>query len=154
MQFMIWIWLAITAITAVVEFLTVEMVSVWFTVGGLFAMVTYAAGAPYWAQLIVFFVVSVVCLFAFRKLAMKWLVRHIKGETNCDALIGKNVKLVDPIDEDGIGSAKINDVIWTVLGKDNIRADAGSYVKVVEIQGNKLIVTLTDEVTENTNNKE
>lgn len=154
MQFMIWIWLAITAITAVVEFLTVEMVSVWFTVGGLFAMVTYAAGAPYWAQLIVFIVVSVVCLFAFRKLAMKWLVRHIKGETNCDALIGKSVKIVDAIDDDGIGSVKINDVIWTAVGKDGIRANAGEYVKVVEIQGNKLIVTLQDEVTENNKNKE
>lgn len=145
MEFMIWIWLAVTAVAAIIEFLTVEMVSVWFTVGGLFAMVTYAAGAPYWAQLIVFILVSVVCLFAFRKLAMKWLVRHIKGETNTDALIGKIVKIIDPIDDDGIGSAKINDVIWTVVGKAGIRAESGDHVKIVEIQGNKLIVTLQEE---------
>lgn len=143
MEFMLWIWVAIAVITAIVELATVQMVSIWFTAGALSSLIAYGAKAPYWAQIIVFFVVSFIFLICFRKMSMKWLLRNLKDKTNSDALIGTIVKLTQSIDSDGHGETRINDVTWTVVSKSNFRAEIGEHVKIVAIDGNKLIVDKT-----------
>lgn len=144
MGFMLYIWVALAAITAIIEIATVQMVSIWFTAGSLSALIAYAAGAPYWAQLIVFFVISFVFLVCFRKVSLKWILRNVKDKTNSDALIGTIVKLTSDIQEDESGTAQINDIVWTVIGKNGFTAKSGDHVKIVDIQGNKLVVESTD----------
>lgn len=144
MEFMLWIWVAVAVITAIVEIATIEMASIWFTAGALCALIAYAAKAPYWAQIIVFFAVSFVCLVCFRKVCLKWVLKNIRNKTNSDALIGSTVKLTAEIGEDKEGETKINDVVWTVVGKDGFCAQAGEKVKIVAIDGNKLIADEAD----------
>lgn len=144
-SFMLWIWVAIAVIAAIVEIATVQMVSVWFTVGALAAIIAYAAKGVYWVQVIVFFAVSVILLLCFRRVCMKWILKNIKERTNADALIGTTVRLSEPITRDSYGAAPYRDVTWTVAGKDGFVAEAGEHVKIVDIQGNKLIVEKADE---------
>lgn len=144
MQFMLWIWVALAVVTAIIEIATVEMVSIWFTAGSLCAIIAYAAKAPYWGQLIVFFVISFVFLVCFRKVCLKWVLKNVKEKTNTDALVGNVIKLTADIEEDKSGEAEINDVVWSVKGKDGYLAKAGEHVKIVGIEGNKLIVESVD----------
>lgn len=140
MQFMLWIWVALTVVTAIVEFCTVQMVSIWFTAGSLAALIAYAAGAPYWAQIIVFVIVSLILLLCFRELMMKWLLKNVKSRTNSDALIDTVIKLKSDITEDDMGTAEVGDVTWNVIGKNGFTAVTGDHVRIVEIDGNKLVV--------------
>lgn len=140
MEYMLWIWVAIIAITAIAELFTVQMISIWFTVGSFAAIIAYAAHAPYWAQIVVFFVISVICLAFFRKLSMKWLLRNVKGHTNANSLIGKTTRLLSDITEDEDGTLQFSDVVWTAIGLNGFTATAGTRVEVVEIRGNKLVV--------------
>ena len=55
-------WLAVGLIVAVVEMLTVDFIFIMFVGGALAAMITALLGAPLYAQVLVFAVVSVVAL--------------------------------------------------------------------------------------------
>ena len=58
---MIWvyIWLGVVAIAMILEFITMDLVSIWFSVGGLVAMVLSGFEfIPWYVETIVFIVVS------------------------------------------------------------------------------------------------
>ena len=58
----IFLWLALFAVFLIVEAGTVALVSIWFALGALAALVSCALGAEMWLQITVFLVVSLVLL--------------------------------------------------------------------------------------------
>lgn len=136
---MLWIWLGVIVVSAIVEFTSFQMVSIWFTAGGIAAIIPFAAGADYWVQILVFLVVSFVFLFCFRRIALKWLMKNMKEKTNSEALIGVRVRLTSDLAEDHPATATIGDVVWTIVGKDGFTALEGTHVIISDIDGNKLV---------------
>ena len=139
---MIWVyvWLAITAGALITEFLTADMVSIWFAGGGIVALSLALFDIAWYIHLPVFIVLSLVLLLTFRKLVMKKL---IKGDTktNADAVIGLEFTLLTDIGFNQMGTIKVNGVVWNVNTEDEKEeVSAGSIVKVLKIQGNKYIV--------------
>ena len=49
------------------------------------------------------------------------------------------VRMLTQADFDNLGTAKIGDVVWNVKSKDAQILDEGEIVKIVAIEGNKLI---------------
>ena len=41
---MLWIWLGVIIVTAIIELVTIDLVSIWFTLGGIGALIAYALG--------------------------------------------------------------------------------------------------------------
>lgn len=137
---MLYVWLAVVAICLIVEFITFDLVSVWFILGGIVSMILVALGVELLWQLVAFIVISLLCLIFCRKPIMKLLGKN-KSSTNADANIGKEFTLLTPISFGNPGTIKINDVIWNVIGeKDDTEISAGVKVEIVEIKGNKFIV--------------
>ncbi len=139
---MIWVWLAVVVVGLVIEFITNEMISIWFSAGGLVALIISACGIQPFSldlsiQLTVFVVVSGVLLFFLRKICLKLLNKN-NEKTNADSLIGKKVLLLDDVSDDIVSSAKIGDIVWNVKSKDEIKK--GEKAEVVKIEGNSLIV--------------
>ncbi len=139
---MIWVyvWLAITAGALITEFLTADMVSIWFAGGGIVALSLALFDIAWYIHLPVFIVLSLVLLLTFRKLVMKKL---IKGDTktNADAVIGLEFTLLTDIGFNQMGTIKVNGVVWNVNTEDEKEeVSAGSIVRVLKIQGNKYIV--------------
>ena len=96
-EYMIWFWLGVFVLAVVVEALTEEMVSIWFGVGALITIpISYAA--PFWVEIVVFSVVSVVALIFTRPLIKKLMDRTVR-KTNIDEFIGKRVKVIKEIDK-------------------------------------------------------
>lgn len=91
------LWLAAAIILAIVEANTVQLVSIWFAVGALAAMVPAIIGMSFTVQFAVFTVVSILVLAITRPFVKKKLAVQ-KTETNSRALIGKVAKVVQPID--------------------------------------------------------
>ena len=142
MEAYMWIiWLGIFVLALIIEAISPELLSVWFALGSIIALIlSFIPGVTWWIQLIVFVVVSGTLLLCLRPLTKKYMIRN-KRNTNIDEIIGKKGKMIKGCDELNHGEVKINGVIWTAVSSDeksSIKEDA--IVKVISIEGNKLIV--------------
>ena len=141
----IYVWLAVTAFALIIEFVTADMVTIWFAGGGLVAMILAACGLEWYVHVPVFIVVSFVAMLVFRKMVIEKLG---KGEvkTNAETAVGKDFTLLSPITFGQAGSIKINGVVWNAVGENEDEViDAGSVVTIKAIKGNKYIVKKKDE---------
>ena len=79
-----------------VEFITVGLVSIWFAVGALGALITSFITESVLIQTIVFVIVSVVTLFVTKPLMKKLKITNYEP-TNSDRVIGKVVEVTKEI---------------------------------------------------------
>lgn len=134
------VWLALLIIFAVAEAATVGLTSVWFAVGSLGALVCALAGGNIWLQLGIFIVLSLVCLVALRPLAKKYLNTRVEP-TNADRVIGQEARVTQDIDNiQGTGAVTIGGVTWTARSEHDTPIPAGAMVRVLRIEGVKVIV--------------
>jgi membrane protein implicated in regulation of membrane protease activity len=133
---MIIVWAVVTSVSLLIEFLTLGMVTTWFAVGGIVALITAACGLYYPWQVLVFFVVSLGCLLALRRFVTKFL-RVKTVPTNLDANIGLKVKLLKDV-VGGRSEIKVNDTVWTAVCDSELKE--GGIVVITSMSGNKYIV--------------
>ena len=134
----LWIWGIVTAVALVIEFLTADLITVWFAAGGLVTLlvVALAPKIPLIWQLVIFVGVSVVLLVCTRKICLK-LLHSDNIKTNTEALIGIRFK-VEKVQEN-YTYRKINGVSWQVLATEGETLQEGAEVEICAIKGNKLI---------------
>lgn len=120
-----------------VEFLTVGLVSIWFAVGALGALITSFITESVLIQTVVFIVVSLITLFATQPLIKKFKVTKFEP-TNSDRVIGKTAEVTKEIKPDKYGEVEVFGVTW--MAASSCKQVVGSKVVVKEIEGNKLIV--------------
>ena len=139
-EYMWAVWLGVFVIMIIVEASTVELVSMFFALGSLVALIiSFIPGVEWWIQLIVFVVISGVSLLGLRPLIKKYFSRE-KRNTNVDEFVGKKVTIVD-VNGDGYPEAKLNGVLWRVsLEDEEDSIKAGEKAVVVKIEGNRLVV--------------
>lgn len=136
----LYVWLAVTATALIVEFITAELVSIWFVGGGLVAMLLAGLGLDWYFHVPSFIVVSLALMLCLRRVAMKKLVKD-DVKTNAETVIGKDFVLLKDISFNSSGEIKINGVVWTAVAEDeNAEIHAGTKVIVERIEGNKYIV--------------
>ncbi len=136
---MVWIWLAVTVIAIVVEIITPELVSLWFAIGGIVGIAfSFIPGLPWWGEIIIFAVLSMILLLSLRPVLSKYLKRKSLA-TNVDRLIGQDIRMITKADFDNLGSAKIGDVVWSVKSENQSSLLADEIVRIVAVDGNKLI---------------
>ena len=136
---MVWIWLAVTVIAIVVEIITPELVSLWFAIGGIVGIAfSFIPGLPWWGEIIIFAVLSMILLLSLRPVLSKYLKRKSLA-TNVDRLIGQDIRMITQADFDNLGTAKIGDVVWSVKSENQSSLLADEIVRIVAVEGNKLI---------------
>ena len=133
-------WLAAFIVFAIGEAVTVGLVSVWFAVGALAAMFATAFGAGLWLQIAVFLGVSAMALALFKPLSSKFLKPRVSA-TNADRVIGSAALVTETIDNtQAKGQVKVNGQVWSARSAQDIVIPAGTDVKVLRIEGVKVIV--------------
>ena len=134
-------WLAVMIVLLVIEGVVPGLVSVWFAVGALAAMLSALFEAPFWLQTVWFLIVSIASLCLTRPLVKKYVNSKVQP-TNADALIGKECIVTESIDNiAGEGAVKISGQVWTARStNDSVKIAQGKIVTVKEIRGVKLIV--------------
>ncbi len=120
-----------------VEFLTVGLVSIWFAVGALGALITSFITESVLVQTIVFVIVSVITLIVTKPLMKKFKVTNFEP-TNSDRVIGKVVEVTKEIKSNEYGEVVVFGTVWLAASDKNHKV--GSKVVVQKIEGNKLIV--------------
>lgn len=134
-------WLIALIALLVLEAATVGLVSLWFAAGALCALLTSFFVDNIWVQFAVFLVVSFVCLIAIRPLARRY-VNPRRVATNADRVIGAEGVVTQAIDNlRAQGQVSVSGAPWTARTEEGCPAvPAGSRVKVLRIEGVKLIV--------------
>lgn len=135
------VWLTAMIALLIVEAMVPGLVSIWFALGALAAMISSMLSAPLWLQVGWFFLVSIVSLALTRPLARKY-VNGRAVHTNADMAIGQDCVVTEEIDNvRGTGAVSVGGKIWTARMADpDGRAGKGAVLRAVRIEGVKLIV--------------
>ena len=133
------LWLAVAVVFLVVEGMTVEIVSIWFSASALIAMVFDLVGLGIYWQLGAFIVSSILLIIFTRPLITKYFKRN-ESRTNVDSLIGEVATVTKDILPDDRGEAKLKGQYWLAVSASNEKIEADSKVTIVAIEGAKLIV--------------
>ena len=134
------IWLILAVILGVIEAITVSLVSIWFTVGAVAAIIPAYFGAPIWVQVLVFLGFSAIA-FAFTKTFFKDFIKVKKQATNSDSLIGTDGVVTEEIvNLDGKGRVFISGLSWSARSESGLAIQEGAVVTVIKIEGVTLIV--------------
>lgn len=136
------IWTALMVIFLIVEAACpLHLVSVWFAVGALAAVIVSMLGAPLWLQIALFLVVSTALLISLWPLVRKFLTPKIT-KTNIDSVIGSTGLVTVAIDNvTAAGQVKLNGMEWTARSTSGVVIPEGTLIRVDKIEGVKVFVT-------------
>lgn len=141
-EYMVWIWLIVFLSAIILEALTQDLVSIWFSVGALVSLVLSGIEMiPWYIETIVCVVVSLTAFVCTRPFAKKILSNAIRN-TNIDEYIGKKVKVLKDISKFADGEVRFHDVIYTacLMEEETETIMEGEIVEVVTFKGNKVVV--------------
>ena len=134
-------WLILLVVFLLAEAATVGVVSMWFALGALAAMVTALLHGPVWLQTVLFVVVSTGLLLALRPLVRKYLSPNLTA-TNVDSVVGSTGIVTAAIDNvSAAGQVKLGAMEWTARSTSGQPIPVGTLVKVDRMEGVKAYVT-------------
>lgn len=140
MEYIIYGWLGALILFLVIEIATTSLTTIWFAGGTVVALILNLCKAPFAAQAVSFFVISLALLILARPVLDKAMKKnHVK--TNIDSLIGEKQsnRKINNIDE--TGAVFINGLTWTARSKDSNKIiEPGEVVEIKAVSGVKLIV--------------
>lgn len=133
-------WAAAIILFGIAEAVTAQLVSIWFLIGAIAALIAAFCGANLIIQIIVFIAVSILALVITRPLVKKY-INPKKEHTNADRVIGQVGIVAEDIDNiRATGQVKADGKIWTARATDNSIIPSGCEVIIEKIDGVKLIV--------------
>ena len=135
------VWLIAMVCLLAFEAAVPGLVSIWFAIGALAALLSALLNAPLWLQIFWFIFVSFAALWFTRPLVKKYVNSKVQP-TNADVVIGKEAVVFEDIDNvRGTGAVNVDGKQWTARSMDaEVKIPAGKVVKVLRIEGVKLIV--------------
>ena len=135
------LWLVLMVVFLAAEAATVSMVSLWFAVSALVALLVALVGGPGWLQGTLFLVISAVLLALLRPLVKRYVSPRITA-TNVDSIIGSEGLVTAAIDNvTAAGQVKLGAMEWTARSTAGQPIPVGTLVKVDRIEGVKVYVS-------------
>jgi len=130
-------WFVGAMLLGILEIFTLDLTFAMLAGGALAAGIVALLGAPLWASIATFGLVSALLLFVLRPS----LMRHFKASaslTGTAALVGRVAVAIDEVTTRD-GRIKLNGEVWSARTREGVVAE-DAYVTVVAIDGAKAIV--------------
>lgn len=137
---MFYVWLIIAIVLGIIEAVTVNLVSIWFVISSLLAMILSMVTDNLYIQIGVFVIVGSLLMPISKKIYNKIKKNNIS--TNIDRIIGMTGIVTEDITKNHIGEVKVDGKRWSAYSKENITK--GEVVKVISINSVKLYVERND----------
>ena len=135
------VWLLLLVVFLAAEAATVSMVSLWFAVSALVALLVALLGGPGWLQGTLFLVISAVLLALLRPFVKRYVTPRITA-TNVDSVIGSTGLVTTAIDNvSAVGQVKLGAMEWTARSTSGQPIPVGTRVRVDKIEGVKVYVS-------------
>lgn len=145
---MAWLWwLGAALVLGVIETLTTDLTFIMFAGGALGGSAAASLGAPFWAQVLVFAVVSTLLLGTVRPwIKGRWAASAPSMRTNVHAQIGREATALTALDAHG-GRVRLGGEEWSARLAEasggygtTPRLQPGARVRVVSIDGAVAVV--------------
>lgn len=140
-------WAAIIWLVLLILFLIVEaacpihLVSIWFAVGALVALLLAMLEGALWLQVTAFVLVSAALLALLWPLVRKYLNPNV-AKTNLDAIVGSTGLVSVAIDNlHAQGQVKLGAMEWTARSTSGEPIAEGTTIQVDRIEGVKVFVS-------------
>jgi membrane protein implicated in regulation of membrane protease activity len=143
------LWIAIALVFAIAEVLTLSLFAGFVSLGALGAAIAAFIGDAIVFQSLVFAAVSLLGIVVVRRPLVGYLQRRAGPDTlsGAAAMVGQTALVVDPIrGPHERGHVRIAGEDWPALTRDGRPVEAGTSVRVVEIQRATLVVEPTQGV--------
>lgn len=145
-MYMIYIWLAILCAGLLIESINAgTLVTIWFSVGATIPLIMSFWGntSPYFiaVEVIVFGLVTALCLIFLRGITKKVLFKNSKDKTNLDMYVGRKYTILRKVGN--FTYIKFNGIEYAAFleGDDEINdLEVGDKVQIIRFTGNKAIV--------------
>lgn len=136
------IWLALILVFGIIELTTLEFTFLMLAIGSLGGLVAGLAGAPWWVQVIIAGILSVLLLFALRPALLRALKRGgDPARSNMDALIGTLGIVINDFSGTPSHVRLANGETWTArLDASDRPLVEGERVTVTAIEGATAVV--------------
>ena len=138
---MFYFWLILIIFLGIVEGMTANLVSIWFIISGVFALLTSFIFDNFLIQFAIFVVLGILLMILTRNKLEEKLLK--KEKTNFDRIIGMKGVVTETIDDAIIGEVKVDGKRWSAIS--NQKLEVGDMVKILKINGVKLIVERWEE---------
>ena len=140
MEYVGYAWLGLVVACVIIEAMTVSLTTIWFAIGAIVAWLFYLIGFGIEVQIVIFLLVSIVCLIFTRPIAMeKFKVGRVR--TNAESLIGQSYKVESTIDNiNNTGTVNVKGQMWSARSLDDQVIEKDEIVVIRNIVGVKLIV--------------
>ena len=137
-----WIfWLVLVIVLAIIEIATVNLLTVWFVISGIVAMILSFFVDNSAITSTVFSVLGIILLFTTRP-RLKKILPTQKARTNIDRVIGMTGVVTAEIKKNQIGEVKVDGKTWSAISDKLIAV--GENVIIDAIDGVKLVVRKED----------
>ena len=134
------LWILACVVLVLIELITpTALVTIWFGVGCVVGAILCYFEFNIWVQLFSFLFVSILCILVIRPLATKYLRGNLIA-TNADRCIGEIGLVVSDISAQSWGQVKVNGTLWHAVSVNHKLIEANKEVKIMAIEGVKLIV--------------
>ena len=141
---MVFVWIVISISALLIELFTPSaLVSIWFAVGGVIGALASLIHLPLEAQIACFVIVSIVSMLVVRPIASRYL-RGNTVATNADRFLGENAEVIQTIKQNEWGQVKVKNTVWHAVSVDGEEIEEHAMVKVLAIEGAKLLVRKID----------
>ena len=138
---MFYFWLILIIFLGLIEAMTVNLVSIWFIISGLVALMLSFITDNFIIQFGIFVVGGIILMLATRKTLERKLVK--KEKTNFDRIIGMKGVVTEDIEELKVGEVKVDGKHWSAISSTSLKE--GEIVKILKINGVKLEVERWEE---------
>lgn len=136
---MTYVWLVAIIILGFIEAITEGIVSIWFVISGLLALIVSIFTDVFLIQFAIFVIVGIILMITTRASVSKYLkVNPVR--TNLDRVIGMKGIVTEDIKKDKYGEVRVDGKRWTAYSKDDKVIKKDEFVEILNIDGNKLAV--------------
>ncbi len=133
------VWLVIAIVFAVAELMTASLTLIWFSIAAIILIFVSKIVESIIVQTIIFGIISTVLLVVATKKFIKQ-DENYKYNTNLQAIINEKGFIKEEINPQKVGIVSLGGEDWSAISIDNETILKGEYVRVLKIEGVKLVV--------------
>ncbi len=133
------VWLVIAIVFAVAELMTASLTLIWFSIAAIILIFVSKIVESIIVQTIIFGIISTVLLVVATKKFIKQ-DENYKYNTNLQAIINEKGFIKEEINPQKVGIVSLGGEDWSAISIDNETILKGEHVRVLKIEGVKLVV--------------
>ncbi|GAB6149199.1 NfeD family protein [Clostridium novyi] len=138
MRFQIILWIIIAILSLIIDISTSSFLFVWFTIGGVIASILSLMNFSFTIQIITFIITSIVLMVICYPIIKRTIKKTVPTTSTMEEeYIGDEFIIKRDVESKAI--IKYNGIYWTVKSVQG-KIEKGSMVKIVGIEGNKLLI--------------